>query len=216
MAKSSRPAWPAEAPLARRRPPLPAESVDADRVLAFINTLSSRPTDEPVEKLVSYEALANWARDQHLISASAADRLITEAKKHPHQAASVLTRAKNFREALNGLAQAVAAGKPPAPDVLQTISDALAGAYANGRLVPYEGVLQWAASADDDLDRVVWEIGRAAGRLVVSPRLARVRPCAAEDCGWWFADDTKNHSRKWCEMKSCGNREKARRHRAKQ
>jgi predicted RNA-binding Zn ribbon-like protein len=81
--------------------------------------------------------------------------------------------------------------------------------------VPHDGALQWAASAEDDLERVLWEIGRAAGRLVVSPRLARVRACAASDCGWWFVDDTKNRSRRWCDMKLCGNREKLRRFRKK-
>jgi len=64
--------------------PLPAESVDADRVLAFINTLSSRPTETPVERLDSYEALVTWAREQHLVSAAAADRLVAESRKHPH------------------------------------------------------------------------------------------------------------------------------------
>lgn len=207
-----------EAPSARRgaRPsPLPAESVDADRVLAFINTLSSRPTAAPVERLVSYDALVDWARDQHLVSAAAAERLLAEAKKHPHQAALVLARAREFREALNGLASAIDGGRPPAADVLKTIGDALAAAYANGRLVPHDGTLQWVAGAEDDLDRIVWEIGRAAGRLVTSPRLTRVRACAAGDCGWWFVDDTKNRSRRWCDMKSCGNREKLRRFRKK-
>lgn len=195
--------------------PLPAESVDADRVLSFINTLSSRPTAAPVERLVSYEALVEWAREQHLVSGAAADRLLAEAKKHPHQAAQVLSRAKDFREALNGLAAAIDAGRQPASEILGTISDALATAYANGRLVPHEGTLQWVAGAENDLERIVWEIGRAAGRLVVSPRLGRVRACAAGDCGWWFVDDTKNRSRRWCDMTLCGNREKLRRFRSK-
>jgi len=199
---------------ARITPP-PAESVDADRVLAFINTLSGRPTPSPVERLVSYESLVEWAREQHLVSAAAAERLLAESRKHPHQAASVLSRARDFREALNGLAAAIDAERQPSTEVLATISDALARAYANGRLVPHEGTLQWVASAEDDLERVIWEIGRAAGRLVVSPRLARVRACAAHDCGWWFVDDTKNRSRRWCDMKLCGNREKLRRFRAK-
>jgi predicted RNA-binding Zn ribbon-like protein len=194
---------------------LPAESVDGDRVLAFINTLSARPTEAPIERLDSYEALAVWAREQHLVSAAAADRLIAQSRRHPHQAAAVLSRAKDFREALNGLAEAVDAGRQPPADVLHTISQCLAAAYANGRLVPHEGTLQWIASAEDDLERVVWEIGRAAGRLVISERLGRLRACAASDCGWWFTDDTKNRSRRWCDMKSCGNREKVRRHRAK-
>lgn len=194
---------------------LPAESVDADRVLAFVNTLSGRPTAAPAERLVSYEALVDWAREQHLVSAAAADRLTAAARRHPHQAAAVLARAKEFREALNGLAESIDAGRQPGAAVLSTIGDSLAAAYAKGRLVPHDGALQWIASAEDDLDRIVWEIGRAAGRLVLSPRLGRIRACAAADCGWWFVDDTKNHSRRWCDMKICGNREKIRRYRRK-
>lgn len=193
----------------------PAEAVDAARVLAFVNTLSGRPTPAPVERLVSYDALLDWAREQHLLPAAAAERLAGEARRRPQQASGVLGRAKTLREALNGLMAAIDSGQKPAPAVLTTISDALAAAYANARLVPHDGALQWVASADDDLERVVWEIGRAAGRLVVSPRLARIRACAAADCGWWFLDDTKNRSRRWCDMKICGNREKLRRFRSK-
>jgi predicted RNA-binding Zn ribbon-like protein len=198
-----------------RSSPPPAEAVDAERVLAFVNTLSGRPTDAPVERLVSYDALVEWAREQHLIPAAAADRLSQEARRHPHQAAGVLARAREFREALNGLAAAIDQQRQPGPAVLATISECLAAAYANGRLVPHDGALQWVASADDDLNRVLWEIGRAAGRLVLSPRLSRIRACAAADCGWWFVDDTKNRSRRWCDMKLCGNREKVRRFRHK-
>ena len=203
MAKKSRPTAP------------PAESVDADRVLAFVNTLSSRPTETPVERLVSYDALVEWAREQHLVSAAAAERLAAEARRHPHQAANVLTRAREFREALNGLAEAIEKQRQPNAALLDTISDYLAAAYANGRLVPHDGGLQWVASADDALERILWEIGRAAGRLILSPRLAKIRACAASDCGWWFVDDTKNHSRRWCDMKLCGNREKVKRFRAR-
>jgi predicted RNA-binding Zn ribbon-like protein len=203
MAKKSRVAAP------------PAESVDAERVLAFVNTLSGRPTAAPVERIASYDALVEWAREQHLLTAAAADRLSAEARRHPHQAATVLSRAKEFREALNVLAEAIEKHRQPAAGVLDTISDHLAAAYSNGRLVPHEGGLQWVASTDDALERVLWEIGRAAGRLVLSPRLSKIRACAASDCGWWFVDDTKNHSRRWCDMKICGNRAKVRRFRAR-
>ncbi len=201
----------------RHKPPaLPAESVDADRVLAFVNTLSGRPTAAPAERLVSYDALVDWAREQQLVSAAAGDRLNAAARRHPQQAASVLARAREFREALNALALAIEHHRQPALPVLATIGDCLAAAYAHGRLVPHDGGLQWIASAEDDLDRILWEIGRATGRLVVSPRLGRIRSCGAADCGWWFVDDTKNHSRRWCDMKICGNREKIRRYRARQ
>jgi predicted RNA-binding Zn ribbon-like protein len=202
MAKKSRPTAP------------PPESVDAERVLAFVNTLSSRPTAAPVERLVSYDALVEWAREQHLISAAAAERLIAEGKRHPHQAGSVLARARDFREALNSLAGSIEKGRQPQAAVLDTISNYLAAAYANGHLVPHDGGLQWMAIADDAVERILWEIGRAAGRLILSPRLSKIRACAASDCGWWFVDDTKNRSRRWCDMKLCGNREKVRRFRS--
>lgn len=193
----------------------PAEPVDAERVLAFVNTLSARPTGAPVERLTSYDALVDWAREQHLVSAAAAERLLAEARRHPHQAAGVLSRAKEFREALNTLALAIEQQRQPAAAALATISDALASAYAHGRLVPHNASLQWVSSSEDDLNRILWEIGRAAGRLVLSPRLSKIRACAAADCGWWFMDDTKNRSRRWCDMKICGNREKVRRFRHK-
>jgi predicted RNA-binding Zn ribbon-like protein len=203
MAKKPRPTAP------------PAESVDTERVLAFVNTLSARPTPAPVERLTSYEALVEWAREQHLVSGAAAERLLAEARRHPHQATAVLSRAREFREAINALALAIEQQRQPAPAVLATISDRLADAYAHGRLVPHDDALQWISSAEDDLDRVLWEISRAAGRLVLSPRLSRVRSCAAGDCGWWFVDDTKNRSRRWCDMKICGNREKVKRFRSR-
>ena len=211
MAKSGRSA---SAALRRDKPAaLPAESVDAERVLAFVNTLSGRPTGTPSERLISYDALVDWAREQHLVSAASGERLSAAARRHPQQAASVLARAREFREALNALALAIEHDRQPAPAVLATIGDCLAAAYAHGRLVPHEGGLQWIASAEDDLDRILWEIGRATARLVLSPRLGRLRSCAASDCGWWFVDDTRNHSRRWCDMKICGNREKVRRFR---
>jgi predicted RNA-binding Zn ribbon-like protein len=39
-----------------------------------------------------------------------------------------------------------------------------------------------------------------------------VRECGGDHCGWLFLDETKNRSRRWCEMSVCGNRAKARRH----
>ena len=195
---------------------VPAEAVDDERVLAFLNTLSARPTGAPVERLRSYDALVSWAQEQHVVSAPAGGRLLAQARKHPHQAALALTRARELREALNSLMSALDAGREPAAPVLETIGAAVASAYARGRLVPHGGALQWVSSADDEVDRIGWEIARAAGRLVVSHRLGRVRPCAAGDCGWWFVDDTKNRSRRWCDMKLCGNREKIRRFRKRQ
>jgi len=36
----------------------------------------------------------------------------------------------------------------------------------------------------------------------------RLKACRAEDCRWAFLDTSKNRSRCWCSMESCGNRAK--------
>jgi predicted RNA-binding Zn ribbon-like protein len=47
-----------------------------------------------------------------------------------------------------------------------------------------------------------------------SDQLVRVRECPGESCGWFFLDGSKNGSRHWCSMKTCGNAHKVRRFRA--
>lgn len=193
-----------------------AEDVDAFRALAFVNTLAPRPTPAPVERLVSYEALANWAQEAGFLKADEASRLIARARRRSGDAARVVEWARAVRELLHDTFTAVAAGKTPPASTLTELSARLSGWYAHGRLVPADDALQWVYAGDDDLERPLWEVARAASRLLTSSRLARVRACAAEDCGWWFLDDTKNASRRWCDMKICGNRDKVRRFRERQ
>jgi predicted RNA-binding Zn ribbon-like protein len=63
---------------------------------------------------------------------------------------------------------------------------------------------------DDPLEKVLCEVVRSAADLLLSNQLKRVKQC--QECGWLFYDSTRNHSRRWCDMKICGNKAKARRH----
>jgi predicted RNA-binding Zn ribbon-like protein len=60
---------------------------------------------------------------------------------------------------------------------------------------------------------VLWPVLWSAARLLAAPELAHLRKCAAPNCGWLFVDTTRNRSRRWCDMRVCGNRDKVRRHR---
>lgn len=44
------------------------------------------------------------------------------------------------------------------------------------------------------------------------PGIDRIKECPYPQCGRLFLDQSKNRSRRWCEMSMCGNRTKARRH----
>jgi predicted RNA-binding Zn ribbon-like protein len=57
---------------------------------------------------------------------------------------------------------------------------------------------------------VVGAVLAASTRLAVLDQWERVKICPADDCRWAFYDRSRNHSRTWCSMQVCGNREKAR------
>ena len=65
------------------------------------------------------------------------------------------------------------------------------------------------------LDAVLRPLVEAAISFMTSERVARLRRCGNQTCYWLFVDETKNCSRRWCEMASCGNLMKVRRHRAR-
>ena len=195
------------------RPAVPSEDLDIARALAFVNTLSGRATASPSETLVSFDAFIGWACQQNLLKPDEGERLGARAKRRHGEAERVLAQARALRELLHDTLTATAAGRVPATATLEELSEALGGWYRFGRLVPSGESLQWTYAGADNLDRPLWEIARAVSRLLTSPRLARIRPCASIECGWWFLDETKNGSRRWCDMKSCGNREKLRRFR---
>jgi len=63
-------------------------------------------------------------------------------------------------------------------------------------------------------DPILTPVVRAAVELLTSADIARVRTCADGSCAWLFLDTTRSRTRRWCDMKSCGNRSKVRRFRA--
>ena len=71
-----------------------------------------------------------------------------------------------------------------------------------------------ASSDPDSLDAVVAGVVGASIDLLTSDVVQRIGRCADETCGWIFFDTTRSGTRRWCEMKVCGNRNKVRRFRA--
>ena len=60
----------------------------------------------------------------------------------------------------------------------------------------------------------LWVLAMSASDLLTSDAVDRVRECDNPECRWLFLDTSKNHTRRWCDMKLCGNRMKARRFKA--
>src|SRR5579859_1621603 len=180
--------------------------------LDFANTLGSAP--EPTEHLNSYADLVGFAAQSGLITRDDAEWLRAQGDIEPVTAAGVLTRARRLREALRTIFARLAAGKKLPDAELAVLNIDLAASLAHARVVPADGGtrFRWGWSGRN-LDAPLWPIARSAADLLTSDEdRALVRQCGADDCVWLFIDNTRNRSRQWCSMQSCGNREKARRH----
>jgi len=58
------------------------------------------------------------------------------------------------------------------------------------------------------------DAGAARGSVNDERAVAGVEGVRERECRWLFLDTSKNHTRRWCDMKVCGNRIKARRFKA--
>jgi predicted RNA-binding Zn ribbon-like protein len=199
--------------------------------LDFINTLDDRPSGEPKELLKNYYDLARFGEDAGILTPEQLDFFYERVHLMPDEAEEALRRAINLREALHAIFSALM-NKQTAPQLaMDRLNANLHDAALHSRLVQpklvqpknvqgnmpqVEGGLEWRF---DDLtssfNAMLWPIARAAGDLLASPDLALVRACSSPTCQWLFLDTSKNHHRRWCSMKQCGNRAKVRRFYAK-
>ena len=60
----------------------------------------------------------------------------------------------------------------------------------------------------------LWMLSLSVAELMTSDEMHKLRECGNAECRWLFLDTSKNHTRRWCDMKICGNRMKARRFKA--
>ena len=121
-----------------------------------------------------------------------------------------------MREAIFSAFLALANGKPESYQDIGLIDKAAGDALHHRHIVRVNGGYEWRWDDEPMLERILWPIAESAAVLLTSTDLAKVRECEAADCYWLFLDNSRNHSRRWCTMSACGNREKARRYYRKQ
>jgi predicted RNA-binding Zn ribbon-like protein len=60
-----------------------------------------------------------------------------------------------------------------------------------------------------DLDAVLAELARSAIGLLGGPLASTISECGAEECTRLYVDGSRGRTRRWCDMRLCGNRAKA-------
>lgn len=204
---------PSARPLRKSAPPV-AESAVFDRrgghlAIDFANTLTDRDTDAAAEHLDSYASLLSFATQAELLGAQQARRLQGWERRRPSEIRRVLSEAVELRDALQNLFTSVATDGAPERWALEVLNNRLARLRLGDDLS-----WQWQAGPAAP-DAFMSQITRAAAALLTTDLRARVCVCEATDCTWLFLDTSKNGSRRWCDMKECGNRMKARRYRTR-
>jgi predicted RNA-binding Zn ribbon-like protein len=187
----------------------PVETMDLSAghfALDFVNTASGRAEGPLRERLRTYADLVTWAERVGIVDAIGGQRL-RRAGGDGRKAAAVLERARALREAIYRMLTL----PKVAPSDMDRLSDEGGRGAARRRVVEGTDGFQYAWPDSTDLDRVLWPVAVAAVELLTSTDRALVRECASHDCSWLFLDKSRNHSRRWCDMKVCGNRAKARR-----
>lgn len=181
--------------------------------LDFANTLQWHASANPQEHLNSYQDLVEWGHKKGLLSEREVLKLNKEAERNPVASEKVLKHAIGLREAIYRIFSAVAAGSRPEEGDLSILNRDLAEAMARSRIIPTNDGFTWDIQGKkDELDWMLKPIVRSAAELLTSEELDRAKECADDKgCGWLFIDRSRNKSRRWCDMKDCGNRAKARR-----
>lgn len=182
--------------------------------LDFVNTAGDHLSDQPGEWLLTYRDLLSWAQRAGVLADSEAVRLEQQAGERPEAAEEALAGAVAMREVIYRLFLSAIRQQAPDPSDLAAFNRALAGAPPRSGVIHREGAYQWqfAAAGAANLDEVLWRLLWGAADLLTSDRLAQVKLCAGDDCGWLFLDASRNQSRRWCSMSDCGNRAKAKRY----
>ncbi|MBA8881213.1 CGNR zinc finger domain-containing protein [Phyllobacterium myrsinacearum] len=135
-----------------------------------------------------------------------------KVKFQPPREQAEVDRIVDVREAINALFRTAVRGGGLRPDALATFLK------LGSVLVFDESMTQNLAwpnpgSAVQGEERKL-SLGTAAFlsamRLLEPARLERIKICP--NCHWLYFDESRNRSRRWCDMTVCGNRAKAQRH----
>jgi predicted RNA-binding Zn ribbon-like protein len=183
--------------------------------LDFVNTLDERPSDAPIETLVSYDDLVRFTELAGIIEVSVAKAL--RSRLVPNGARVVL-RARKLRERLFAVLSAHRMGMAADRRTLEAIAEDVRRAHAARTITApgLSGMVTYSWMAADAADVPLHACALAVEALLVSSDPERIRKCGAQDCDVYFIDTSKAHRRQWCSMQNCGNREKQRRWRAGQ
>ena len=191
------------------------ERVGGRLCLDFVNTVDPRSPSPGHDYLADYRSILDWCEASDIPLPRPISWLRRTAKAKRSQAADAHRQAIAMREAIFAVIDSSRTGGAVRRADLAKLNHALGDSIGHRVLAPDDrgGVKEeWRTS--DALTQVMWPIAIDAWDLLTEPELDLVRQCPVDagGCGWLFLDLSRAGNRRWCDMRTCGNRAKARAH----
>jgi predicted RNA-binding Zn ribbon-like protein len=207
-------------------PPTPVPGAEAyvfvgERLwLDFVNSDDATHARGEVRRdaLDAFERFVSWLSVARVLDEERAAAMLRRAQQQPTGSSAALHEARRLRNVLRALAER---GDAPQERATQTaigeINRILGRSAGSRRVEPRSdgGFVRNFVTAGDVFAGLMIPIIESAADALVSGELQRVRKCADPRCARVFYDGSRNGKRRWCDMKTCGNRAKAARHRKK-
>jgi predicted RNA-binding Zn ribbon-like protein len=163
--------------------------VEVALVRSFVNTLD---VDEGIDELTGPVALASWLRKAGLVT------------KGTPASGRDLQLALRLRSAMR--AELLGHHDEPVDPAVAAALDTVCSELPLRAVCSDEGVAPSASGVRGALAEVV----AAATKARIKGTWNRLKICPADDCLWAFYDSSRNRSKRWCSMETCGNRHKVR------
>ena len=181
--------------------------------LDFVNTLDLWPVSH--DHLDSPATALDWLVEHDLMHREARVHLLAGYEASPATGLEMLGRIGRVRQAMRGVLEAAAARRAADASDLDEMNRALRTHYIYELLPAKDGVSLDHRHQGDPVDGAMARLAESIARELIQGDTSRLRICENPQCKWVFKDTSRTGKRKWCSMRSCGNRAKVARHRAR-
>jgi predicted RNA-binding Zn ribbon-like protein len=173
--------------------------------LDFVNSVRSRFENPLYEFITNPGDWLRWIHKVQLFNDLEEDRLKIYVSKNHVKAANELKRIISVRELLYRIFYKLAQEDLPSDNDLAHFNNELSRSLRYLKIGVTEE-LKITENWDDKSFNLLYTLHpllKSAYDLLIIDALNRLKEC--KHCGWIYMDKSKNNSRLWCNMKTCGN-----------
>lgn len=177
------------------------------RCLDFVNTslVAARGHADPIQ---DFESLVSWLHDAGLIDAAKRSMALQKWSKG-REAQQTYAGALLFRMRLAEIAERLASRRHVPKSGLDAINEQLQSRVTRAKLKRSKrGFVERLETDLTEPLQLIVPLAQSAAELLCNGDLSLVKRCTNPCCSLYFYDTSKNHSRRWCSMDTCGSRMK--------